>query len=418
MNMAAYTPLAKESHRVGLDKELRIKSRLASIYTDVQGQYNTEKKQIPNAIYMSVDPKELSGSSSAVITMKMNLRQDGVYGNMQATGTEEGARTKSFRIFRNNRRKVVSKPGYGVDKLDADFLKLFEKHIDELAIWNMDDEDLHIHQGLIETFGASLTHEEAMGTNTVCQRNLNPNIFVAGLGAYDARQPVYNRNAAAYTTNVQNALTAAGGAKILTSNWLSNMSNYALKKRIERLDIPGLPGNKGYIVTISELQAMYLSDPEWCKNNLGNLWIQKTALSEKVMGWTGVIGSYKDLLIAVDMRAPTITFGGGVARVGYVEHGDSDKRDRTYNNPNACDVAVLHGKGALWKWEPEKLHSIKDNEDYGRIEGVGTARVWGIGIPIFWAGEEYGALDVGETAHEQFTSVVALCGMPGDVPAA
>jgi hypothetical protein len=384
-----------------------MKASLQSIYTDLSGHYNTEKKTVPNAIYMKIGDDVLSQSSEAVITMKFPLRNPGVMGDDVAIGTEEGAVTKTCKIYRNNCRKVVSTPGYGTDKLDADYLKLFEKHVDDLAPWNKDQEDLEIHQAIVETFGETLIYGETAGK---CIRNFNPNIFIAGLGAHNPTQPVYNTNPAVYAQNISAAVSAVngGGGAILDQTALSNLSNFALKKRISRLDIPGIPGGKGYVLTISELQSMYLGDPAWSARNLGNLYLQRTALPEKVMNWPGVIGAYKDLLIVTDLRAPTVLIDGGSVTAGYMWHGDTDKRHRGISG--ALDVAALHGRGAVWKWEPEKLHSIKQEDDYGKIKGVGTACVRGIGIPIF------DQQVPGVNTHEQFSSVIAFCGMPGDMP--
>jgi hypothetical protein len=422
------TPLAAQSRKVGMDTELRIKSSLQSIYTELRGHYNTEKKKIPNAIYMTISEKALSESWRAVITMLYKLRDAGVFGDDQAVGREEQTETKACEIYRNNCRKVVSVPKYGTDELDAKYLGLFEQHVDNLAEWNKDQEDLEIHQALLETYGETLRHGE---TQSVCLPNWNPNVFVAGMDAFGTL-PAYSPNSATYTTNIRNAITALGGAGNvpgLTADVLSNISNYALRKRIERLDIPDVPGGKGYIVTISEIQAMYLGDPAWAARNLGNLYLARASLPEKVMNWPGVIGMYKDLLLVVDVRAATVDTAGAGLTAGYVYPGDNDQRIRTKSQ--ALDVVTVHGKGAVWKWEPEKLHSISQRDDYDKIEGVGTACVRGIGIPIFrndlrnpgTAGPGApitppapGNPGMAGTAMEQFTSAIVLCGMLGGTP--
>jgi len=382
-----------------------MKSSLESVYTALKGQYNTEKKTIPNAIYMTISDKTLSDSWRARITMKYPLRGDGVFGDDFAVGQEEQAETKACEIYRNDCRKVVSVPGYGATKLDADYLGLFEKHVDDLANWNKEQEDYEIHQALLETYGETLRHGE---TASVCNPNWNPNVFVAGQAAYGNLPQNYSPVANTYTANIIAALTATAPT-ILDQLALSNISNYALKKRLDRLDIPGLPGGKGYVLTISELQAMYIGDPAWASRNLGNLFIAKTSLSEKVMNWPGVLGAYKDLLLVVDVRASTLIRSGATLTPGYVRPGDRDERSRGV--ANVFDIAVVHGKGALWKWEPEPLHSIEQLDDYGKIKGVGTACVRGIGIPIYRP--DIGTAPAAASASiEQLSSAVVICGMP------
>jgi hypothetical protein len=389
-----------------------MKASLESIYTALKGHYNTEKKTIPNAIYMTISDKTLSESWKARITMTYPLEGAGVFGDDVAIGNEEQARTKVCEIYRNNCRKVVSVPGYGIDKLDAAYLGLFERHVDNLAVWNKDQEDLEIHQALLQTYGETLRHGE---TQARCEPNWNPNVLIAGVNAYatGAAMPAYSPNSATYSAAIGAAIGTLGvaGPSILTADVLSNISNYALRKRIDRLDIPGIPGGKGYVLTVSELQAMYIGDPAWSSKNLGSLYQAKAALPDKVMNWPGVLGAYKDLLIVVDVRASTVTASGGsLTAAGYVHPGDRD--DRARGSAGVYDVAVVHGKGAVWKWEPEPLHSIEQRDDYGKIEGVGTACVRGIGLPIYKDDIDSATT----TAIEQYSSAVVICGMPTAAP--
>ena len=414
--------------REAYDKELRMKSLLYSIYTSVQGQYNTEKKTVPNAIYMKVGKGVLSDGSSAVIQMKYPLRQPGVFGSEIAVGREEGVELKKCEIFRNNCRKVVAVMQYGIEKLDYDYLDLFKKHVDDLAVWNKEQEDLEIHQALLETFGETLWYGD---TAAMCPRTWNPNIYIAGAGPVSFT----GTPTAAELRTAMDAAPNSGEGTILTSDVLTAISNYALAKRIERLDLD-VPGGKGYILTISELQAAYLGDPAWSARNLGSLFTSVASLSDRVMKWPGVIGSFKDLLIVVDVRASTVRrtaedgtpLAAGNVNAGYMYHGDRDARGRglgttSTTSTRTMDAAVIHGKGALVKWEPEPLHSIQQLEDYAKIKGVGTACVRGIQIPIYRNGASGIAPQPGTAfglpvtpAIEQFSSAVVLCGIPTSGP--
>lgn len=405
------TALPAQSQKLGFDSELRMKSLLKSIYTDLQGHYNAETKKMSNGIYMQISDAALSDSHTATITMKLHLRAAGVMGNAVAIGNEELPTTKAGTIYRNNCRKVVATPGYGVRKLDADYLGLYKQHVDDLGTWNRDEEDLEIHQALLEQFGETLLWGDTAGA---CVPNWNHNIFIAGL-ALNGGHPVYSTNVATYTARIVAAMVASGGGSLnpiptqtMNQPNLSNLSNMAIARRIARLSIPGLPNNKGYILTISELQAMYLGDPVWSARNLGALYTQFNDLSEKVQGWTGAIGAYKDMLIVVDDRAATVLPTGSSAPYslasGYMWHGDTDLRQRTNNH--ARDVAVLHGLGAVWKWYPEKIHFIEQLDDYGAIKGVGTGCVRGIGSL------SYDQQTPAAGSHEQYSSIVAFFTMP------
>jgi hypothetical protein len=404
--------LSAQSQKVGWDSELRMKSLLESIYTDLKGLYNTEKKSIPNGIYMEIQDSAISDSHAAVITMLMKLRTAGIMGNTVAIGNEELPTTKAATIYRNNCRKVVAQPGYGARELDARHLKLYQEHVNNLSDWNREEEDLEIHQALLETYGETLRHGD---TATACVPNWNANMFIAGLDLFDANQPVYSSNPATYSARIVAGILASGGGSLapivnqtLNQPVLSNLSNFALNRRITPLRIPGLPGGKGYVLTISEIQAMYLGDPVWSARNLGSLYVQYNQLKEEVQNWTGVLGAYKDLLIVQDVRQSTVLPAGSSApyslTAGYMWHGDTDLRNRT--STNVRDVAMLHGAGAVWKWYPQKIHFIDQKDDYGAIEGIGTACVRGIGSLVL----DQQVPGVG--TQEQFSSVCCLCSMP------
>jgi len=400
-----------EVRKKGLAKELKMKSAIEDLFSALNGIYTTEKKSIPNAIYMEIEQAATKGSWTSRIPFLYKLREGGVFGRNQAIGEEEQPETKFCDIYRNNCRKVVSTPGYGADKLDAEHIGLFEQHIDNLAEWNKEQEGLEIRQALLETYGETLWHGD---TAPLCVKNWNPNVFVAGIGAYDTAQPEYDPGSNVFTTNIATALNSvnSGKGEILTNIVLSNICNYAIKKRITQLDIPGLPGNKGYILMISELQEMYIGDPAWAANNLGTAFIRKAALNEKVMSWPGVLGSYKNLLLVTDPRAATVMRqGNNILNAGYLKHGDVDDRNRPAAGVDATyDVVTILGRGAVWKWEPEKLHQITQTDDYGAVVGTGTACVRGIGIPIYRASE------TPSDDIEQFTSAICLAGIPGDNP--
>lgn len=410
IGVAVPSQMPSNSRIIGFDKKLRMKALPEDIYTLLTGTYNTEKKSIPNAIIMQIDDAALSDSTEAVITMKLKLSGGGVYGNDFAIGREERPRTRAVRIFRNNLRKVVTTPGYGVRKLDAKAYKLYEQHIDDLADWNKEHAGLERRQAILERFGETLVYGD---TATSCIRNWNMNMFVCGLKKSDAR-PTYSATTANYTENIVAKIQDSGGGSIkiplpsqtLNQPNLSNISNFSLDRRLSRLNIPGLPGGRGFVGTISELQATYLGDPAWSSRNLGSLYIAKVALPERVQNWPGVIGAYKDILLIVDVRQPTIDITGTSAphglSGGYMWPGDDDQRNR--DEDTVCDTMFILGRAASISWYPEKLHHIQQVDDYGAIVGHGTALVRGEQTPHY--------TDANGNNPEQFTSAVALCRLP------
>jgi hypothetical protein len=412
IGVLAPSQIPSNSKIVGYDKQLRMKAVNADIHTKLSGNYNTEKKSIPNAVQMIISESALSDSTEAVITMKKPISGAGITGNDFAIGQEKRPVTRAVKIYRNNLRQVVMKPGYGVRYLDAKAYKLYEQHVDDLATWNKEHEGLEIRQGILERFGETLVYGD---TAASCTRNWNKNIFVCGLALRDA-EPTYSATTATYTTNIVSKINDSGGGDIKTPHVgqtlnqpnLSNISNYCLSKSISRLRIPGLPGGEGFIGTISELQATYLGDPAWSTRNLGALYTAVAALPAEVMKWPGVIGAYKDILLVVDVRQPTIDITGtsqphGLSG-GYMWPGGNEYDERNRDQDTVCDTMFILGKGAYINWYPEKLHHIQQLDDYGKIQGHGTALVRGVQTPHY--------TDENGNNPEQFTSAVALCRLP------
>lgn len=409
IGVVAPSRLPSNSRITGYDKKLVMKTVLEDIHTQLSGLYNTEKKTIPNATMMVVSD-EINNATNAVITVKLALNEGGIYGNDFAIGREELPRTRAVKIYRNDLRKVVTTPGYGVRKLDAKLYGLYEQHIDDLAVWNKEQKGLEIRQAPLERYGETLVYGDTQAT---CTRNWNMNTFVAGLDLGSA-QPTYSSNIVTYTTNIVAKIQESGGGDIktphvgqtLNNDNLSNISNFCIAKRITPLKIAGLPGGQGYIMTISELQAVYVGDSQWSDRNLGTSYVQRAALPDKIQSWFGVIGAYKDLLISVDPRQPTVDITGTSSpfglSAGYMWPGDVDTRNR--DQRTVCDTAFILGKGAYINWEPESVHHIQQVDDYGKMHGHGTALVRGVQTPHY--------TDENGNNPEQFSSAVVLCRLP------
>lgn len=404
--------LPANSQIKGWDKKLRMKSMLRDIYGVSTGLYNSETKKVPNAIYVTIDKSAIEETVSATVTMLKPLSGAGTYGQTTLIGSEEDAVTKTLTVYRGNLRKAVTTPGYGSRKLETEMYGLYKKHIDNLSVWNSQQEGMEIRQAFVERYGETLVQDT--DTSAICTRNYNPNIFVCGLPLNTA-SPTYSSNSATYTTNIVNKVIAAGGGSILptvgqTLNQpnLSNISNFALARRITDLAIPGLPGGRGYFFTMSELQATYLGDPAWSARNLGDLYKSVSALPEKVQNWPGVIGAYKNLLLCVDVMQPTLVPTGSSApfgiSTGYVWPGDINLRYR--DDGDVCDTCFLHGAGSIFKWDAEALHHIRQNDDYDLIQGHGTARVYGIQDPL------YDAQVPNMGSWEKFNNVLVICRLP------
>ena len=150
-----------------------------------------------------------------------------------------------------------------------------------------------------------------------------------------------------------------------------------------------IDGNDAFILTMSALNASVFGDPT-VSNSHGDIWTDSNRLSETVQNWYGVIGKFKstigcDIYVVTDPKTPSVLPGGSsppyTLFAGYMEPGDTDNRN--HSDTKTKDVGILLGKGALVEWEPEPLHFVKHEDDYGRVLGTGIAGTRGIQLLTF-----------------------------------
>lgn len=399
--------LAAQSRVIGFNVKLQAMTNIADIWTDLAGNYNRKNESFPkDAIRMRVTDQD---KSEGRITLLDNLALPGVQGQTAAVGTEEVPRTYSFSTWQANWRKVISKPGYGLRKLEADNYRLYEQFQKSMGTWGKEDHGIELRTAVLERYSTNLINP-ASDTAANCVPWWNPNFFVPTLGLYT--QPAFSQNRATHTNNICTALMQTGGfgqfpARTLTAPVLDDLSNWALNpRRLKMLDIPGLPTGEGYILTISEIQAALVSNATWAANNLGALFVAKAALPDTVQKWRGVIGAYGNILIVCDPRQPTLLPSGSQApytlQSGYMVWNSRDLRNRA--TPTIKDTAFLLGPAAVWEVEGEKPHWIMDDRDYQFHGGLGIAGVRGDGLPLY--------IDATTGAVFNLTSAVVVLDFP------
>lgn len=395
----------------GHDKLLRSRATLKDPYTNLSGLYTRTGETIPNAIYVKMDEKELSKSNSVRIHMKLPLTGMPVTGNARLAGTEEAPTTKSGTVYRNDYKKAVRTHGYGVRKLDQEPYGLYDRHKGvDLAVHAQEYEGLEIRQALLESFGMTLWTGD---TEAVCTARWNPNFYVQGAAA--AQQPEYSPTLTTYTNNIVSAIINAGGlAQSAAQAMTFQLLNRLVLEAQDRLLYPlKIGGNDAFVFVISPHQAVVYTDPNFSVNSGGAVWIQKTALSERVQNWQGIIGKFEcsagaDIYVCVDPRCPTLLPGGTAApyslTAGYVYPGTRDARNR--DSAYVRDACFLLGQGACFKWDAEKMRHVEDKDDYGHIIGDGYAGTRGVQIV------PYDQADPDATSQEYYGSMVVVCSRP------
>lgn len=379
--------LPSNSKKRGWDTRLQAKSRWKSIFSDMMGEYSTETKKLPNAVMMDI-PSTNKSDTDVTITVLLPLAGTGTFTGV-LVGNEEQIRTLTGKVYREECRHAVTTSQYGSDYLETEAYKLYSKVDDLLGDWNKDELDLECHQALQETYGETLYHNS---TAAICVPNFNRNTMVLGFDKVSDAAVTYSSNPATYTTNIVAKMVAAGSGsltptsnQILDKKQLGLAKQFCLRRHIQQLDIPGLPGGKGWIVLISEVIAELMRNSQWTSNNLGSLWKDTVSMNEKLLKYDGVIGYYEKFLFIEDLRAATFLPGGSgepySAVTGYVWHGDNDQRN--LDEDNVREAIPILGKAALWRNTPEPIHFINQMDDYGKVKGVGTACVRGIGSLVY-----------------------------------
>jgi len=396
----------------GFDRRLRRRAVLADPYVNKKGLFNNNQKGVPNAMYMEVADIALSGANTATVTMKLPLVGLPVVGNVRLTGTEEAPNTKAGQVFRNNYGKTVRTEAYGVRYTDQEAYGLYKEHINDLGDWAAQYEGMDIRMSLCEVFSYNLQFGD---TAAACAPLVNSNIMVAGLSLL--QQPAYSNVLTTYVNNVVNAMLLAGGGSITPTNaqaasfrLFQNIAMLAQNRLLWPMEIGG---KQSFTFMVSPLFAQMYADPTW-QGSGGAQWIQFTNLTQEVQNWYGIHGVYHsstgiDIYIVVDPKHPTVLPSGTAApytfQFGYVWPGDVDLRNLT--NPNVRDVNILLGRGAAMKWDAEKLHFIKQEDDYYRIMGNGIHGVRGI--------QQLRFNDLTGTALEYYGSMLVLTGRPNYV---
>jgi hypothetical protein len=393
MAINPYQTLAQmnpQAVRTVFDGELRRNAILQDIYTNLRAP-ETEltgdnRMSIPAGIYGSITARDLTGANNIRVFLKLPINANIIRGAGVAIGTEVAPQLRSGSLFRNNYRFVAQdEPGYGVDKLDASYLKVYQEHVKDLGPHARAQEGLDIRMAHLETYGWNLM---AGATQNVCPAQWNRHFFVAGLRV--DQQPVFHPNYATYTNRIVAAMNLASGGngqfaatedQMLKCTTLDQIAIFALRRRL----FP-LRGKRPYFVlTVSENTAAMFTNPKF-SDSMGDRWLQVHQLNGDIaQTWNGIAGKFSsavgyDIYVVIDERLPMLLPGGSASPYTlspyYVWPTEND--DRPLDNSRARDACILHGMGGVVNWEPEKIHNINWRWDYDLQRGYGYAGVRGI----------------------------------------
>ena len=411
-NYTALSTLDSNAVIQNYSKELRRKAIPRDIYTNVRGDpvlWEGGRMAIPQSIYTPIAAKDSSMATTVRITMKMPLNGNPLLGGTVAIGTEIAPIIRTATLYRNNYRIVVQdEPGYGIDKLDAAPYRLYQEHVNDLGPHAAAYEGLQIRTSLVESYPDNL---QGGVTAATCVAQFNPNFYVCG--ALLNQQPAFHTTATTYVNRICGAInTANGGMRGAASGMLLCKSIDAMVVQALRRRMKPVSGKRPYfLLTISDVQAANFSDPA-VTGSLGSRFIAQNRMDNmEQQNWTGMLGRYTtssgvDVFLVVDERLPILNVSGTGAPYSisaqYMWPTDNDDRDLT--DRHSYDACILHGQGAIVNLEPEKLHYVKDNYDYGIRNGYGYAGVRGIQLLQF----DTTPVTAAGTAREYWGSMVVV----------
>lgn len=385
--ISGLSQLPAASRMTAYDKKLQMRATLKDIFVNLPGLFSRNDQAIPNGIYIKVDELSNSSANKINVTMKLPLTGSVVTGNSRLLGNEVAPTTKAGTLYRNNYKYAVRTEKWNTRKLDQQYIGVYDQHVRDLGTHAAQFHGKQIRQALLKRYPNDMIAGDLMGE---ISQLWNPHVFVQGLA--DSEQPSYDSTNQDYINNIADAMYA------VTNSWtqsqagaanfrmLNKIALRALDKKLMPLEIEG---NDAFILTISPLSASIYTDPVLTGSH-GAVWTSFNRLSDKVQNWYGVIGKFKtsigcDIYVTVDPKCPTVLPGGSAApwtlTPGFMDEGDVDNRN--LSNTKTRDVGILLGKGALAEWEPEKLHMVKHEDDYGRILGTGYAGVRGVQMLTF-----------------------------------
>lgn len=385
--ISGLSQLPAASRMTAYDKKLQMRATLKDIYVNLPGLFSRNDQSIPNGVYVKIDSMSNSSANKINITMKLPLTGSPVPGNERLLGNEVSPSTKSGTLYRNNYKFAVRTEQWNSRKLDQEYLGVYDQHVRDLGLHAAQFHGKQIRQALVKRYPNDMIAGDLVGE---ISQLWNPHVFVQGLA--DTEQPAYDATNQDFINNIADAMYA------VTNSWdqsqagaanfrmLNKIALRALDKKLMPLDIEG---NDAFILSISPLSASIYTDPVLTGSH-GAVWTSFNRLSDKVQNWYGVIGKFKtsigvDIYVTVDPKCPTVLPGGSAApwtlTPGFMDEGDVDNRN--LSNTKTRDIGILLGKGALAEWEPEKLHMVKHEDDYGRILGTGYAGVRGVQMLTF-----------------------------------
>jgi hypothetical protein len=342
------------------DSTLRVQSTPADIFGALQGIYREDLKYLPDGIITKLPFKK--GIYKHTMALLMNLNDDGVNGRTDQEGQEETQTLKHFTAYSQDYSHAVNTEQYGIDAHSKAGYNILKAVTPQLSTWHREKEGLKKRQALLEKYDDDLT-----AAPTSLTQHWNSHILIKGCDV-DTEQPSYSPTLATYTEAIGDAMNVG-----TTTDWditfLTNIGEFlSMRWEIE----PAIDNR--YMVTVPGYQSSVLKDMG-TSDTLPRL--RRDTYVKEIAGqaWKGYLGSYQNIDLFEDPRAPVLVLTGQdaawVVTSYYRKMGTTDDRP---TSGTRFDVGYGLGKSSILVAEHEKLHYETELKNYGKRKGVGAFR--------------------------------------------
>lgn len=365
------------------DSKLVEDSSTHDIFSDFEGVFMDDTRQVPEAIMIKVNA--VASENERTLTLLKYLSGNGVTGNTPQIGNEEEQVLKTMVVFANSFSHAVNIEKFGIEAFRVKAYNLMAQLQPQLSRWRKETVGRYTREALCEQFSSNLLDTPVSKTASI-----NPNLFFVGEGF-----ATYNNTLATYVTNIN---TKAPG-----SPTTANQASVAYLQRIEAtasssaIEPIHMGGKDWYFHTIPTRQKLTLFKPS--SDSYFELAKDGDFRGTQNRAFQFQMKTIGHLILVEDQRAPIMTVTGGTVVFSYKGAGDTDGRN-LLTDVTRFDVGFLLGKGAVYRYVMEEAHFEEEHQAYGKNKGVGIFQTEG------YTGGWFDDVTPTATSIQQKTSIV------------
>lgn len=348
------------------DSVLRSQSLTRDVYQDFQGTFSDDKKMLPDGIIATVMLS--NGANNHTVGLLKNVSGEGVTGRTEQLGEEVDQELLEQQVYSNDVSQAINTERYGIDAHDKSAYKILARVQPQLSLWHKEIKGKYIREGLLEKYSSNL-----LVAPTSLTQGWNENIIVKGVAL--SAQPAYDSTPATYVSNISTALGLAGASDQWDVHFLSVLNHWITAvKTLEPMD------NGRYVVTVPSRQALILRDVS-DSGSVANFFRDSHIAEAATNAYRWYLGSFGEMDLYEDPRAPVVGDNGGALTAGYKGAGSDDTRNGLAGT--LFDVSFVHGKASVFVPMHEQMHFEEEIQNYRKVVGVGAFAGYGVNRNVY-----------------------------------